>query len=135
MNDLVDLHKLGEQATSFVNEYPAVAMVFICIGLGAVLKKARFFPNNRIPLVMAILGTVLYPTWVFFRSFDYRYDQLATNAFWGLAIGLGSTGAHQLLKENKDVLAKIPILGLAMKLLPEDNGTTFTKNPSPPPTP
>jgi hypothetical protein len=44
-----------------VSSWPLAVIVVICLnGLGLVLKKANFFPNRLIPLVLYVMGMLMW---------------------------------------------------------------------------
>lgn len=116
---------ISEQLKGLTDQYPWALMLAICIGFGAAMKRADFewFPPKRIPVAVAIFSMVFYPAWLFFQGDDYRYNLIFANAAVGAVLGLGSTGIHQLIKENKDMLAKIPGVGLLVKVMPLNGDT------------
>jgi uncharacterized membrane protein len=73
-------------------DYVVLVVAAICIALGYVIKNSLdFVPNKYIPLIMAILGVVLN---VWLNQGDFTPQIL----LGGLASGLASTGAFELVK-------------------------------------
>lgn len=118
-----------DQLKAIMDLHPFFWVFGVCIGIGACLKKAKFFADERIPLVMLVLGAALYPTFAYLANQDYARDLIAKNAVLGAAMGWSSIGAHQMIKQNRDLLEKIPLLGLAFKFLPNGNTEILTKPP------
>ena len=72
---------------NFLNEYLAIIVVGICLCIGYVIKKSlNFIPNKYIPLIMAVLGTIL--------SFINAGISL-NSLLCGLFSGLASTGLYE----------------------------------------
>ena len=75
-----------------LSQYVVVIVMAICLAVGYVIKHSlNFIPNKYIPLVMAILGTVLN-VWV--NSWAFTPEIL----LGGLASGLAATGAFELVR-------------------------------------
>ena len=75
------------------SEYVVVVVVLICYAIGYIIKNV--IPtdeiNRFIPLIMGILGVILN---VWFHSWEFTPEIL----LGGLASGLASTGANELIK-------------------------------------
>lgn len=75
-------------------DYVVIIVVGICVALGYVIKHSLdFIPNKYIPLIMATTGVVLnvwLSEWVFTPQIFLG----------GLASGLASTGAFELVKNT-----------------------------------
>lgn len=81
-----------------LSQYVVVIVMAICLALGYVIKQSLdFIPNKYIPLIMAVLGVILN---VWFSAWVFTPEIL----LGGLASGLGSTGAFELIRNivNKD---------------------------------
>ena len=75
-----------------LSQYVVVIVMAICLAVGYVIKHSlNFLPNKYIPLVMAILGTVLN-VWV--NSWAFTPEIF----LGGLASGLAATGAFELVR-------------------------------------
>ena len=75
-----------------LSQYVVVVVMAICLAVGYVIKHSlNFVPNKYIPLMMAILGTVLN-VWV--NSWAFTPEIL----LGGLASGLAATGAFELVR-------------------------------------
>jgi hypothetical protein len=75
-----------------LSQYVVVVVMAICLAVGYVIKHSlNFLPNKYIPLVMAILGTVLN-VWV--NSWAFTPEIF----LGGLASGLAATGAFELVR-------------------------------------
>lgn len=81
-----------------LTQYVVVLVLAICLGLGYVIKHSLdFIPNKYIPLIMVVIGVILN---VWFNGFTFTPEIL----LGGLASGLASTGAFELIRNstNKD---------------------------------
>ena len=75
--------------------YIVVVVMLICLGIGYIIKHSLpFIKNEYIPLIMSVLGVVLN-LWV--NQFVFTPEVL----LGGLASGLASTGAHELVRNLK----------------------------------
>jgi len=75
-----------------LSQFVVVIVMAICLAVGYVIKHSlNFVPNKYIPLVMAILGTVLN-VWV--NAWAFTPEIL----LGGLASGLAATGAFELVR-------------------------------------
>ncbi len=73
-------------------QYVVVLVMAICLAVGFVIKHSlNFLPNKYIPLVMAILGTLLN---VWINAWTFTPEIL----LGGLASGLAATGAFELVR-------------------------------------
>lgn len=76
-------------------EYIVLVVLLICLAIGYIIKHSLpFIKNNYIPLIMAVLGTVLN-LWV--NNFIFT----PTVLLGGLVSGLASTGAYELIRNIK----------------------------------
>jgi MFS superfamily sulfate permease-like transporter len=76
----------------FLSQYVVVIVLLICLCLGYVIKHSiSFIPNKYIPLIMAIVGTILN---VWINGWNLTPEIL----LGGLASGLASTGAFELVR-------------------------------------
>lgn len=79
-----------------LSQYVVVIVMAICLAVGYVIKHSlNSIPNKYIPLVMAVLGTVLN-VWV--NAWVFTPEIL----LGGLASGLAATGAFELAKNIKE---------------------------------
>ena len=75
-----------------LSQYVVVIVMAICLAVGYIIKHSlNFLPNKYIPLVMAVLGTVLN-MWVNLWTFTPEI------LLGGLASGLAATGAFELVR-------------------------------------
>lgn len=78
-----------------LNDYIVVLVVGICLSIGYIIKNSfSFIPNKYIPLIMGVLGVVLN-TWL--NGWGFTPEIL----LGGLASGLASTGAFELVRNIK----------------------------------
>lgn len=79
-----------------LSQYVVVIVMAICLAIGYIIKQSlSFIPNKYIPLIMAVLG-VLINVWI--NGWVLTPQVL----LGGLASGLASTGAFELIKNLKD---------------------------------
>lgn len=79
-----------------LNEFTVIAVVAICLCVGYVIKHSlTFIPNKYIPLIMAVLGVILN---VWINNWAFTPEIL----LGGLASGLASTGAFELVRNIKE---------------------------------
>ena len=75
-----------------LNQFVVVIVLAICLALGYIIKNSLdFIPNKYIPLIMAVVGVFLNAWlngWIFNPGI----------LLGGLASGLGSTGAFELIR-------------------------------------
>ena len=78
-----------------LNEYVVVVIMAICVAIGFIIKHSlTVIPNKFIPLIMGVLGVILN---VWLNDFSFTpYILLG-----GLASGLASTGAFELVRNLK----------------------------------
>jgi hypothetical protein len=75
-----------------LNQFVVLIVMGICLCVGYVIKHSLdFIPNKFIPLIMAVLGVVLN---VWLNGWAFTPEIL----LGGLASGLGSTGAFELIR-------------------------------------
>ena len=75
-----------------LSQYVVVIVMAICLAVGYIIKHSlNFLPNKYIPLVMAVLGTVIN-MWVNLWTFTPEI------LLGGLASGLAATGAFELVR-------------------------------------
>lgn len=78
-----------------LSEYVVLVVAGICFGVGYVIKHSLdFIPNKYIPLIMAVLGTCLN---IWLNQGLFTPEIL----LGGLASGLASTGAFELIRNIK----------------------------------
>ena len=78
-----------------LTEYVVAIVMATCLCVGFVIKNSLdFIPNKYIPLIMGILGVVLN-AWLNAWQFS------PTILLGGLASGLASTGAFELVRNLK----------------------------------
>lgn len=79
-----------------LGEYVVIVVVAICFAVGYVIKHSlAFIPNKFIPLIMAVLGTGLN---IWLNGGLFTPEIL----LGGLASGLASTGAFELVRNIKE---------------------------------
>lgn len=79
-----------------LNQFIVVAVMAICLCLGYVIKHSiTVIPNKYIPLIMAVLGVILN---VWMNAWTFTPEIL----LGGLASGLASTGAFELVRNIKE---------------------------------
>lgn len=78
-----------------LNDYIVVIVVGICFGIGYITKHSlNFIPNKYIPLIMGVLGVAIN-IWL---NMAFTPEIL----LGGLASGLASTGAFELVRNVKN---------------------------------
>jgi hypothetical protein len=78
-----------------LSHYVVLIVMAICLAIGYVIKNSLdFIPNKYIPLIMAFIGVVLN-TWL------NQWNFTPVILLGGLASGLASTGAFELVKNFK----------------------------------
>ena len=76
----------------FLSKYVVIVVLAICLCLGYVIKHSiSIIPNKYIPLIMAVIGTVLN-VWIS----EWRFTPEIL--LGGLASGLASTGTHEMIR-------------------------------------
>ena len=79
-----------------LNQFIVVAVVAICLCLGYIIKHSiTVIPNKYIPLIMAVVGVILN---VWMNAWSFTPEIL----LGGLASGLASTGAFELIRNIKE---------------------------------
>jgi hypothetical protein len=79
-----------------LSQYVVLVVVGICLAVGYVIKNSLdFIPNKYIPLIMAVLGVALN---VWLSKGVFTPEVL----LGGLASGLASTGAFEMIKNLTD---------------------------------
>lgn len=79
----------------FLTEYIVVVIVGICLAFGYIIKHSlSFIPNKFIPLIMGVTGVVLN---LWLNDWTLTPEIL----LGGLASGLASTGAFELVRNLK----------------------------------
>lgn len=77
-------------------DYVVIVVLGICLGFGFIIKHSLdFIPNKYIPLIMGLLGTGLN---VWLNTGLFTPEIL----LGGLASGLASTGAFELVKNIRE---------------------------------
>lgn len=80
----------------FLSRYVVVLVLAICLCLGYVIKHSiSFIPNKYIPLIMAVVGTILN---VWISGWQFTPEIL----LGGLASGLASTGTYEMIRNITD---------------------------------
>lgn len=75
-----------------ITKYVVIIVLAICLCLGYVIKHSiSFIPNKYIPLIMAVVGTILN---VWISGWQFTPEIL----LGGLASGLASTGTYEMIK-------------------------------------
>lgn len=75
-----------------LSEYVVMVVMAICLTIGYIIKHSiKIIPNDYIPVIMGVLGIVLN-WWV------NDFVMTPTILLGGLASGLASTGAFELVK-------------------------------------
>lgn len=79
-----------------LNQFVVVAVMAICLCLGYIIKHSiTVIPNKYIPLIMAVVGVILN---VWINAWAFTPEIL----LGGLASGLASTGAFELVRNIKE---------------------------------
>jgi hypothetical protein len=74
-----------------ITRYVVIIVLAICLCLGYVIKHSiSFIPNKYIPLIMAVVGTILN---VWISGWHFTPEIL----LGGLASGLASTGTYEMI--------------------------------------
>ena len=77
-------------------QYAVPVILAICLTLGYLIKHSLdFIPNKYIPLIMAVVGVILN---VWMNAWAFTPEVL----LGGLASGLASTGAFELIRNIKE---------------------------------
>lgn len=75
-----------------LSKYVVVVVLAICLCIGYIIKHSiSFIPNKFIPLILAVIGTVLN---VWMNGWTFTPEIL----LGGLASGLASTGAFEMIR-------------------------------------
>ncbi len=75
-----------------LSRYVVIVVLAICLCLGYIIKHSiSFIPNKYIPLIMAVVGTLLN---VWISGWQFTPEIL----LGGMASGLASTGTHEMIK-------------------------------------
>ena len=75
-----------------LSKYVVIVVLAICLCLGYVIKHSiPFIPNKYIPLIMAVVGTILN---VWISGWQFTPEIL----LGGLASGLASTGTYEMVR-------------------------------------
>jgi hypothetical protein len=78
-----------------LSQYVVVIVLGICLAVGYIIKNSlNFISNKYIPLIMAALGVILN---VWLNTWTFSPEIL----LGGLASGLASTGAFELIRNIK----------------------------------
>jgi protein-S-isoprenylcysteine O-methyltransferase Ste14 len=89
----------------FLAKYVVVLVLAICLCLGYIIKNSiSFIPNKYIPLIMAIVGTILN---VWLNGWKFTPEIL----LGGMASGLASTGTYEMIRNItlKEETAEKPV--------------------------
>lgn len=78
-----------------LQDYIVIIVMAICLAIGYIIKHFLPMDNKWIPLIMGVLGVVLN-TWV--SGWMFTPEIL----LGGLASGLASTGAFELVRNMKE---------------------------------
>jgi flagellar biosynthesis protein FliQ len=79
-----------------LSQYVVLVIVAICLAIGYIIKNSlSFIPNKYIPLIMGAIGVLLN---VWMNNWSFTPGIL----LGGLASGLASTGAFEMIKNLKD---------------------------------
>lgn len=75
-----------------LSRYVVLVVLAICLCLGYIIKHSiSFIPNKYIPLIMAVVGTILN---VWINGWTFTPEIL----LGGMASGLASTGTHEMIR-------------------------------------
>jgi hypothetical protein len=78
-----------------LSQYVVIIVLGICLAVGYIIKNSlNFISNKYIPLIMAVLGVILN---VWINQWTFTPEIL----LGGLASGLASTGAFELVRNIK----------------------------------
>lgn len=79
-----------------LSQYVVIVILGICMALGYIIKHSLdFIPNKYIPLIMGIVGVFLN-VWINYWTISPEI------LLGGLASGLASTGAFEMVKNLKE---------------------------------
>ncbi len=79
-----------------LSRYVVLVVLAICLCLGYIIKHSiSFIPNKYIPLIMAVVGTILN---VWMNRWNFTPEIL----LGGMASGLASTGTYEMIKNIMD---------------------------------
>ena len=79
-----------------LSRYVVIVVLAICLCLGYVIKNSiSFIPNKYIPLIMAVVGTILN---VWINGWTFTPEIL----LGGMASGLASTGTYEMIRNIVD---------------------------------
>lgn len=82
----------------FLQDYIVLVVFGICLCVGFIIKHSLdFIPNKYIPLIMGVLGLLLALINMYIQGDKFTL----TVILQGLASGLASTGAFELVKNIK----------------------------------
>lgn len=89
---MIDLNTL-------LNIAPPAILMIVLNGIGFCLKKANFFPNRIIPIMLLLLGGASYP---FVGEYSPRVAAarfpVALMVVYGIGIGLAAVGSFESAK-------------------------------------
>ncbi len=75
-----------------LTKYVVAIVLAICLCIGYIIKNSiSFIPNKYIPLIMAVIGTLLN-VWISGWTFSPQI------LLGGMASGLASTGAYEMIR-------------------------------------
>ncbi len=81
----------GDDLVEVISQYVVIIVLAICLCLGYIIKHSiTVIPNKYIPLIMAIVGTILN---VWISGWTFSPEIL----LGGLASGLASTGTYEMV--------------------------------------
>ena len=82
----------------FLQDYIILVVLGICLCVGFIIKNSLdFIPNKYIPLIMGCLGLILSIANMYLQGDAFTLEVVLQ----GLASGLASTGAFELVKNLK----------------------------------
>jgi hypothetical protein len=94
---LYGLHRIGKGGPEMeiLNDYLVAVVMAICFAIGYIIKHSLdFIPNKFIPLILGVLGVFLN---IWLNGWFFTPQIL----LGGLASGLATTGAFELVKSLK----------------------------------
>jgi hypothetical protein len=105
------LNSAIEELKNLVLLGPAAVTIFLCINIGAGLKRWPRIPDWTIPFILAVIAGAGYAILAKYWIKDYRSTMLPMNIGLGVLFGFSSVGIHQAVRQNA-LLRNLPILNI-----------------------